>query len=706
MVEKKEPVSVWASYLCAASVPGLLAVLFSHGRFSLSFTAATPIGRICAWLFCAMGGLVAKPRHVPLTRHGERYDDPASAAIQMQHEINQFTDHFFFEHAGLLQSLVSPDPRIPLRLFHVNLRKIVGQLTYDLLVFVEFARYRNQQDGGADAHFVILSPMAVLAKAVPPGWAGSDISFVCQMSLRYSLIARFAQGIVGVLARVGRTQEPIESQFPSVAAGAAWGLDRDAVLNDLYWWWESGIEASRVILFFDRSDLPAKCELVRSARELGIRCVVLNQSGTGDFPELMWRGTVNPTKAWTIFKRHARLLGWGLQRGRVGAWLAGQLSAAANKVGVFEEFLIQYNVRAVFHTNDVGSDFISLACEAVGAAHIGHQWSNIHWPTAYQARLHQVYFAWGQLHYEILNAAGTCISHVLLSGCIVKGAYPARERTNVAAHERSAVLALGAKRVLAVFDTSLPCEGFYQYFLEQVIQDSRWGLLIKPKGLTSLPWGTGHFPALQSLYEEALATGRVRMLDPRMSPADAAGAADIAVSVGVNSASVVAALAGHRAVHLDYVPLHASQLSKWAIFHQARPDRLVFDDPDTLWKVLNRFFDDPSSLPTLGLAGDGLLSRIDPFRDGQAGRRIGEYVRWYLEGLDRGLDRDRALADSTRRYAEQWGSAMVCRGLPSDPKVSGFEHGNGGKIEAVGVESLPAKMSGEHMTGLSRDVSS
>lgn len=678
-------VSVWASYLSLASVPGLLSVLFSHGRLSLSFTEATRTGRACAWLLWAVGGLLERPACVAFTRHGERADDPTSATRRIQHAINQFTDLFFAEQVRVVHSLASPDPCIPLRLFEVNLRKVIGHLTYDLLLFVEFARYVNCRCGIANARLVILSPMAVLASATSSGWAGPDVSFIYQKSFRYSLALRFAQGIVSVLARLRLGRQPAISQPPAVAVVGQWGLDRDAQLNDLFWWWESGIDAGRVILFFDRPGPPTRDESLRSAKKLGIRCLALNRQGAGDCSELLWRGTLSLAKAGRLVKEYLRLLGWGAVRGQTGSWVAGQLSGMVTYASVFEEFLAQHNVRAVFHWNDIESDFISLACEAVSAARIGYQWSNIHWPVACQARLHQVYFPWGPLHSEILSRAGSCTPHVLYSGCIFQGASPIPRRTTGASAEREAVLASGAERVLALFDNSLPCENFYQFFLERVIQDPRWGLLIKPKGVASLPWSRGDFPALRSLYEQALATGRVRLLEPHISPARAAAAADLSIGVDINSATILAALAGHRAVHLDYVPLHESPLSQWAIFYQAGPDRLVFDNPDKLWASLNRFFDEPGSLPTLGLADKDLLSRIDPFRDGRAGHRIGEYVRWYLEGFEQGLDRDEALAEATRRYAEKWGSTMVCRGLPQSLGADGLQRENHGSSETVEV---------------------
>ena len=59
------------------------------------------------------------------------------------------------------------------------------------------------------------------------------------------------------------------------------------------------------------------------------------------------------------------------------------------------------------------------------------------------------------------------------------------------------------------------------------------------------------------------------------------------------------------------------------------------------------------------MASEPLLQEIDPFRDGLAGQRIGQYLRCYLEGWDDGQDRDTALARADLRYAEEWGAGKV-----------------------------------------------
>ena len=65
----------------------------------------------------------------------------------------------------------------------------------------------------------------------------------------------------------------------------------------------------------------------------------------------------------------------------------------------------------------------------------------------------------------------------------------------------------------------------------------------------------------------------------------------------------------------------------------------------------------------LALEGDvsPVLDQLDPFRDGKASQRIGEYVTWYLKGLDENLSKDEALRAATDKYAEKWGIEKVIR---------------------------------------------
>ena len=665
------PVSVWTTSLGLGTLPALLAVFLRHGRFQLQYNAASGVGRALAGILRATGILSSSPRLVEFSLHGLRVDDPKSPRHLVQGWLpNQFTDRFMANNAKMLESLVYPDPRVRRGSVLINLRKAAAQTATDVLAFLEFARYRHQEDGMAYHRLAIITPHGSLAHLLSSDWVGEDVEFLTPWSLQFLLIMRLGRSFLRFLKDSLRPKKQKASGPTTIAAAAAWGIDSSARLNDLFWWWDSGISPDRTILFFDRTDTTATSDIVAKAEQMGIRCVVLDPESVGNSPHLLWKAAPGLRTAATRFWRACRLFGWGTLRGPSRGWITRQALDMLHNSERMEDFLSDFNVAGLIHHQDGGLDHISLASDAVGAARIGHHWSYFPWPETAVARLHQVYFVWGEHQAKLLEANGSGVDHVLWSGCPVNGAYPGSDASEARNTFRSAVEASGASRVLALFDTSLPCENFYEYFLRKTIQDQRWGLLIKPKN-RHLPWLRYNLPDLESLYEEALATGRVILMDHALPPSQAAAAADFAVAVDINSAAVCSALAGHRSIHLDYPRIHAGPLADWATLYKAGPDRLVFDDPDRLWECLNRHLDQRESDPSLGLAEDKTLEYIDPFRDGRAGERIGQYLGWYLEALDTGLGRDPALEHADARYASAWGARAVASGIHGPSRSSG-----------------------------------
>lgn len=666
--------SVWTDRLSWAIVPIVLDAARRYGRVTLCYTGECRGSRMARkWLTAT--GRVSSIHRVAFTRHGERVDDRASAAFLIQARINDCIEGIIQRHRRHWERMSSPDPRVGRERVTASLRAAAAEEIYHLLVLVESARYWQVRWQQPRQRLVVISPSAILANEAPAGWAGSDVEFHVSWSWRHSRLLWLAGSVFEWLKETVHRRRPVATGPSTVATTARFaGLNRQAFLDDLYWWWDSGLPTECVILCFDRADRPATAEIVTEAHRLGIRCVALNAEGAGKFPHLLWKGGPGVRMAGVRFGRKLRAISSSVSQGIMGRWIACRLAELLSKAAKIEDVLTAFHIRAFFHYQDVGLDYISVACDAAGAARFGDQWSNYHWPSACHTRVHHAYFAWGPAYAQRLGASSwSCINQVVVTGCPIRGVRPDPEDAKRSLQLRAAIEARGATRVLALFDTSLPCEKFYAFFLTQLLDDPRWGMVLKPKD--GLSWLFDLQPDLEGLYARAQATGRLHVADQLCSPAEIAAAADLCVGVDINTATIVAALGGHRAIHLDYVRLHASPLSSWAEFHRAGPDRLVFDDPVRLWSALNRWYDDPSTCEGLGLADENLLRRIDPFRDGQAGQRIGQYVRWYLDAMDRGAGRDDALEAASQRYARQWGGSMVGAGPDhGHPRPSMTDH--------------------------------
>ena len=167
---------------------------------------------------------------------------------------------------------------------------------------------------------------------------------------------------------------------------------------------------------------------------------------------------------------------------------------------------------------------------------------------------------------------------------------------------------------------------------------------------------------LNELIQKAKATGRLCILGKNASPADAALFSDFSIAIASYSTLVISALQGARVIYLEHEQTNKGPQGKYCTLHNLGPNRCAFYDLESIKSALLQYFDDPQSNPNLGDASS-VLDEFDPFRDGKAGERIGEYVSWYLEGLSKGLNREGALQYSTRKYANKWGFDKVIRGL-------------------------------------------
>lgn len=665
----KVPVNVWLTTLNFAALPTLLFTFLTHGRFTLRFTARGFGNGLVATLLWWFRVLNSPAKHVRLTQRGIQVDDPETPWFNLNKIVNESTETFFSIHQNLLVRCPRPNSQISRNRILVNLRKIVANNNYQLVTFLEFVRDWHKSMEIPAGKLVIISTNAGLANAIPKGWAGENLKFLCPWSPGNSLVLHFGRNVIRHYAQSMRLRRNQPNGPLSIGIAISEGFDKSARLNDLFWWWGSGIPPEQLVLIFDRPDQPATREAVSLAEQHGIRCVVSDRRATGDSPHLLWTAAPGPVASGKRLWRTVKIWAWGLRRGSVARWIACRMLTDSQNSLRMEDLLNDFNVRGLLHHQDVDSDYISLACDAIGAVRFGYHWSDMYFPMAYHARLNHVYFCWGSRSAVLMEALGSRTDHVLLSGCVVNGAHPGVSRNEDVMRQRRILESNGASRIFALFDTSLPCDGFYDYFLRQVIEDDRWGLMIKPKGRATAPWFNEQKPDFISLYNQAEATGRVITIGHLISPAEVAGAADFSVAVGINSAATVAALAGNRAIHLDYARLHDSPFSDWAIYHKAGADQIVFSDPEKLWASINRYFDEPDREENLGLMDDNLIRYIDPFLDGNAGQRIGDYVRWYLEGLGRGLERGEALANSTNKYGEKWGQNSVVKAPASQSNL-------------------------------------
>jgi len=54
-----------------------------------------------------------------------------------------------------------------------------------------------------------------------------------------------------------------------------------------------------------------------------------------------------------------------------------------------------------------------------------------------------------------------------------------------------------------------------------------------------------------------------------------------------------------------------------------------------------------------------IINDLDPFRDGNAAKRMGDYLHWLVQGFEEGLERETVMANAAEKYRKLWGNDKV-----------------------------------------------
>ena len=305
----------------------------------------------------------------------------------------------------------------------------------------------------------------------------------------------------------------------------------------------------------------------------------------------------------------------------------------------------------------------AIAMDNVGGVRVGLQWSSFERTTSFHSKNDHVFFCWGEDQRRAMEQSRGCVEHVLVSGYIydryLNSQAPLAREVKERLESRGArfVVGLFDERPNEIFYPKEVIEDLYRGLLDECLADPTLGLIIKPKD--SSPFD--QLDGVRLLLEEAKATGRCLVLEEdsdfrrerwrnnNLFALLPALASDLTVSVSFTTPGRESALAGTRAVYYDYL-----YLKDHPIYESDASTDLAFRDTSSLIQAVrsHRHGDRP------GLGDHStILDDIDPYRDGRAGQRVGDYVRWLLDSFDGGHSREKALASANSRYAGRSGRA-------------------------------------------------
>ena len=80
-----------------------------------------------------------------------------------------------------------------------------------------------------------------------------------------------------------------------------------------------------------------------------------------------------------------------------------------------------------------------------------------------------------------------------------------------------------------------------------------------------------------------------------------------------------------------------------------------------MWDAIKEHWE-CESIPGFG-DWSNIIQELDPFRDGKAAQRMGNYLNGLMLGFEKGLDKEEIMSVAAERYKKEWGDDKVIMGI-------------------------------------------
>ena len=441
-------------------------------------------------------------------------------------------------------------------------------------------------------------------------------------------------------------------------------LKNPDLYSDLFFWQQSGLKGSDLVLFFSSDRDPLDRDKWLSLQEFKIGAVALypGASKMSDvlqfihYPKLRSKGN--------YFEKKLALT-QNIER----KWLQYQKDIYEEMREYWRALFLKQSIKGYLTWDRFDARHYAIAdsLQDVGGFMAVYQRACQLDPSPEIAVNADLMFGYSPLDALVEKKSGSQISYHIAVGYF--GDHRFGSLKVKAQKTRDLLEANGAKFLLAFFDENSVDDSRwhtghefmrenYQFLLEKVLEDNSIGLLLKPKYPSTLRIRLG---PVAELLQRALSTGRCHIFEKGSlhgshPPVEAALASDLAIHghLCAATAGLESALAG--------VPTLLMDREGWAInpFYKLGLGRVVFTDWLDAWEALTDFRNNPNLNDGFG-DWSSMLDELDPFRDGRGAERMGNYLKWIVDGFDAGLSAEESLADAAERYMKEWGIDKITK---------------------------------------------
>lgn len=392
-----------------------------------------------------------------------------------------------------------------------------------------------------------------------------------------------------------------------------------------------------VVYYLDRDDTPFTWETAAAIEKGGMKWVdahllpIINMS------------RLAPRKAWHF------LLEYIFPSGSLPSWFRVFRFEERFWGSVYESVFKRYQVKILFQHQDRSwkQAVQAKAMEAAGGIMIGYHWSNLPYCMEHHFLTSQhVFFVWGRAMRTCLeNIKNTC-NHILPCGIWLKPGDSQPEELGNFAKDLNFIFSIFDSDVGHYqMQTPKTLSNFFLRLLSILEEHNNWGGILKAKFSSPeqyadiLPRGREIVDRMSILQKQ----GRLVIIPPKYSPITAMAHSHLGVCYCFNSAGVVSAIYGYRAIH-------------WECVGQDNP---IYSDPKQ--QILYKSLDDLESAILRAASGDETIGdfskwqkSVNYFGDYEGDKRVAWFVQNFMDSITCTNDYKKSIDDSVERYIARY----------------------------------------------------
>lgn len=429
----------------------------------------------------------------------------------------------------------------------------------------------------------------------------------------------------------------------------------------LFLFLETKVPFNQTLVYFENPGLPCDEEMAKAMDDIGVHYIAKED-----------RAAVSPcVPHWSV--RGIFLKNLAKRNMKLIALLARTLLQGKVKEMICVTELFKFNAIFALHIDlfkslnvkiNVGTENFSamdvpkyLAIKEAGGVRLCYQVSNIVTPQInVRGAVADVFFAFGPYYKDALEKSRSYIEQLVYSGYITDYSFAAVK--NKAQQLKKQLQEKGATLVITFFDEGFGNEQYqmsveeasvtHNFFARLVLENSDIAVIHKPK--------KKHLAPDTDIVRRAMKTGRFLIVSEGKYlidsfPAESAQAADLTVGLlQSGTTNLESLLAGTPTFFLDHHKLYYYKEYSFG------KDIIVFDNLESLENGIFNFKDQKKDIHSIPDELKIIVKQKDPFQDGKAINRIGDYMSWLMDQFEGGADRKRALAYAAEKFHEKWGN--------------------------------------------------